>query len=94
VRVAPFPQPIEGTVVRYNPPYELAWLDHVPGSAITPHFAVKLEPLGDDRTRFVVQETFEGALVAVMGDQLDRRMPQLYRAMSRALKARVEGAEI
>jgi hypothetical protein len=93
VRVAPFPQPVEGTVVRYNPPYELAWLDHVPGSAITPHFAVKLEPLEDDRTRFVVRETFEGALVAVMGDQLDRRMPRLYRAMARALKARVEEEE-
>jgi hypothetical protein len=68
-------------------------LDHVPGSAITPHFAVKLEPLEDDRTRFVVRETFEGPLVAVMGDQLDRRMPRLYRAMARALKARVEEEE-
>ena len=90
VRVAPFPQPVEATVVRCNPPYELAWLDHVPGGAMTPHFMAKLEPLGESRTRFVVQESFEGRLVSIAGNQLDRRMPSLYRAMCQALKERVE----
>jgi len=90
IRVAPAPQPVEGTVVRYNPPYELAWLDHVPGGAITPHFAVRLESLGQELTRFVVQESFEGKLVSVAGKQLDRTMPAQYKAMCQALKMYVE----
>ncbi len=91
VRVAALPVPVEATVVRYHPPYELAWLDHGPGSAITPQFAVRLEKLTDQRTRFVVEESFEGQLVGVIGSQLDRRLPPLYQAMCQALKARVEG---
>jgi arylsulfatase A-like enzyme len=90
VRVAPFPQPVEANVVRYSPPYELAWLDHVPGRAMTPHFAAKLEPLGESRTRFVVQESFTGRLVGLAGNQLDRIMPAHYKAMCQALKKRVE----
>jgi hypothetical protein len=90
VHVAPLPQPVEARVVRYNPPYELAWLDHVPGSVVTPQFAVNLEPLGDHRTRFIVQESWEGHLVGLLSNQLDRRMPPLYKAMGQALKKRVE----
>lgn len=90
VRVAPLPQPVEATVVRYNPPYELAWLDHVPLGAVTPQLSIRLEPAGEGRTRFVVQESFEGQGVGVLGDQLDRRMPHLYREMCQALKAWVE----
>jgi hypothetical protein len=93
VHVAPMPQPADATVIRYNPPFELQWLDTIPGGAITPRFAIKLEPLGETKTRFIVQESFEGRLVGVAGKQLDRMMPAQYKAMCQALKARVENGE-
>jgi hypothetical protein len=77
-------------VIRYNPPFELQWLDAIPGGAMTPHFGVQLEAVGKNRTRFVVQESFEGPLVGLAGTQLDRTMPPQYEAMSQALKLRVE----
>jgi hypothetical protein len=90
-RVSTMPQPVDASVIRYNPPYELQWLDYVPGGAITPCFGIKLEALGKNRTRFVVQESFEGRLVGIAGKQLDRTMPPQYEAMCQALKERVEG---
>jgi hypothetical protein len=90
LRIATMPLPIEASVIRYNPPFELQWLDYIPGGAMTPHFAVKLEPVGEDKTRFTVQESFEGGLVGIAGRQLDRTMPPQYEAMCQALKARVE----
>ena len=92
VRVAPLPRPLEATIVRYNPPHELVWLDTVPARAMTPRFGMKLEALGPNLTRFVVEETFEGRLVGVVGNQLDLRLRPLYRAMCQALKERVEAA--
>jgi hypothetical protein len=90
-RVSTMPQPVDASVIRYNPPYELQWLDYVPGGAITPCFGIKLEALEKNRTRFVVQESFEGRLVGIAGKQLDRTMPPQYEAMCQALKERVEG---
>ncbi len=84
------PQPVEASVIRYNPPFELQWLDYIPGGVMTPCFGVKLEALGENRTRFVVQESFEGRGVSVAGKQLDRMMPPQYEAMCQALKERVE----
>jgi hypothetical protein len=57
---------------------------------MTPCFGIKLEALGKNRTRFVVQESFEGPLVGIAGAQLDRTMPPQYEAMCQALKERVE----
>jgi hypothetical protein len=90
--IASMPRPVETTVIRYNPPFELQWLDYVPGGAMTPCFGIQLEALGEKRTRFVVQESFEGPLVGIAGKQLDRTFPPQYEAMCRALKARVEDA--
>jgi len=90
VHIASMPRPLEASVIRYNPPYELQWLDTIPGGAMTPRFGIKLERLGENHTRFVVQESFEGQLVGVAGKQLDRIMPSQYRAMCQALKKRVE----
>jgi hypothetical protein len=90
VRIAPIPRPLEATVVRYNPPFELQWLDYVPGGAMTPRFGIRLEELGENHTLFVVEETFEGPLVGIAGRLLDRIMPAQYEAMCRALKERVE----
>jgi hypothetical protein len=90
LEIASMPTQVEATVIRYNPPFELQWLDYIPGGAMTPCFGVKLEALGENRTRFVVQESFEGRLVGIAGKQLDRTMPPQYKAMCQALKARVE----
>jgi len=90
VHVAPMPQPADATVICYNPPFELQWLDQIPGGAIAPRFAIKLESFGETKTRFIVQESFEGTLVGIAGKQLDRIMPAQYKAMCQALKAHVE----
>ena len=90
LRIATMPQTVEAAIVRYNPPFELRWLDYIPGGAMTPRFGIKLEAVGENRTRFVVEESFEGRLVAVAGRRLDRTMPAQYEAMCQALKERVE----
>jgi hypothetical protein len=90
VHIASMPRPVEASVIRYDPPFELQWLDYIPGGAMSPRFGIKLEPLGENRTRFIVQESFEGRLVGIAGKQLDRIMPPQYRAMCEALKERVE----
>ena len=48
----------------------------------------------ENRTRFIVQESFEGPLVGIASAQLDRTMPPQYEAMCQALKARVEGKQV
>jgi hypothetical protein len=90
LKIASMPLPIEASVIRYNPPFELQWLDYIPGGAMTPCFGIKLEAVGENRTRFIVEESFEGQLVGIAGRQLDRTMPPQYEAMCQALKARVE----
>jgi hypothetical protein len=50
--------------------------------------------VGENRTRFIVQESFEGRLVGIAGRRLDRTMPAQYKAMCQALKARVEGKQV
>ena len=72
---------IEAAIIRYNPPFELQWLDYIPGGAMNTHFIIKLKALGENRTRFVVEESFEGRLVGIAGKQLVRMMPPQYEAM-------------
>jgi hypothetical protein len=88
--IASMRRPVEATVIRYNPPFELQWLDTIPGGAMSPRFGIKLEAVGENRTRFIVQESFEGRLVAITGQRLDRTMRPQYEAMCQALKKRVE----
>jgi hypothetical protein len=94
VHIAPLPQPVEATIIRYNPPFELHWLDYIPGGAISPLFGIKLEAVGETCTRFTVQESFAGMLVGIAGKQLDHTMPVQYKAMCQALKERVEGKQV
>jgi hypothetical protein len=88
--IASMSRPVEATVIRYNPPFELQWLDYVAGGAMSPRFGIRLEAEGENRTRFSVEESFEGRLVAITGRRLDRTMPPQYEAMCQALKERVE----
>ena len=90
VRVSIMPRPIKATILRHNPPYELHWLDQVPMGGMEPRFMATIEPLGDHRSRFIIEETFEGPLVALIGGRLDSQMPALYRAMCQGLKQQVE----
>jgi choline-sulfatase len=90
LEIASMPLPVEASVIRYNPPFELQWLDTIPGGVMTPRFGIKLEPLGENCTRFIVEESFEGRLVGIAGQRLDRTMPPQYEAMCQALKERVE----
>ena len=77
VRVSIMPRPIKATVLRHNPPYELHWLDQLPMGGMEPRFMATIEPLGEHRSRFIIEETFEGPLVALIGGRLDRQMPAL-----------------
>lgn len=90
VTVSAIPRPLPATVVRFDPPYALHWLDKPPGG-MKPCFMFNVEPLGDSRARVVFEESFEGAPVHVIGSRLEKRMVPLYKAMLAALKTRSEG---
>lgn len=89
VSVSVIPRPFPATIVRYDPPYAIHWLDKPPGP-LTPCFMFNVEPLGDSRCRVVFEESFEGAVVHAIGSRLEKRMVPLYRAMLEALKRRCE----
>jgi hypothetical protein len=79
------------TVLAAEPGRELRWLGHlvVPGLFDGEHrFAI--EPLGQDRVRFVQEERFGGLLVGLFAGSLDRHTRPGFEAMNRALKARAE----
>ena len=90
LQIASMPASIEARIIRFNPPFDLQWLDTIPGGLMTPRFGIKLEALGENRTRFIVEESFEGSLVGIAGKQLDNTMPPQYKAMCQALKIRIE----
>ncbi|MEM7134329.1 MAG: sulfatase-like hydrolase/transferase [Chloroflexota bacterium] len=83
------PAVLPATVKVADKPTQFEWEDHVPLNLLTPVFSVHLLPLSDDRTRVVIQETFTGPLLPVLGWLLDRQMPPLYEAMGEALAQQV-----
>ena len=78
------------TVLAVEPQRELRWLGHLilPGLFDGEH-RLALEPLGQDRTRFVQEETFQGILVSRLCKVLDRT-EEGFGAMNEALKRRAE----
>lgn len=78
------------TVTELEPERRLQWVGKVGGGVLFEgHHTFELEPLEDDRTRFVNREEASGLLVRfVVSDDPE----QDYEAMNRALKERVEGA--
>ncbi len=79
-------------VVRLEPGRELRWL----GRLVLPKLfdgehIHRLEPLGEDRTRYVQSERFSGALVGVFNRQLDDTL-RGFEAMNEAMKVRAESA--
>ncbi len=83
------PVPVAATVTVVDKPNRFEWQDRVPLNLLTPLFAVHLLPHSGNRTRVIIQETFTGPLLPLVGGQLDRKMPPLYDAMGKALAQQV-----
>lgn len=90
VQAAFSPRAVRATVTLVDKPHNLEWEDHVPLNVITPVFSVHLLPLGENRTRVIIAESFTGPLVPILGRRLDRQMPPLYEAMAEALAQQVQ----
>ena len=70
---------------------ELRWLGHllVPGLFDGEH-SFTIQPLGENRVRFVQREAFKGLLVPLFGRSLDSNTQCGFEEMNRALKERAE----
>ncbi|MEM7539068.1 MAG: SRPBCC domain-containing protein [Chloroflexota bacterium] len=67
------------------------WSDPLPYMAgMTDNHIYKLEPLPEDRTRFVQTDQLAGGLAHVIGTHMARGMMHAYVEFNRALKVRVE----
>ena len=81
------------TVLKAEPNQELRWLGHLlmPGLFDGEHIFT-IEPLGNNRVRFVQREIFTGLLVPLFTRGLDTDTRRGFEEMNQALKARAEGA--
>ena len=80
-------------VLNAEPNRELRWLGNllVPGLFDGEH-SFTIQPLEEDRVRFVQREAFKGVLVPVFARSLDTNTKRGFEQMNRALKGRAEGA--
>ena len=81
------------TLLKAEPNQELRWLGHLlmPGLFDGEHIFT-IEPLGNNRVRFVQLEIFTGLLVPLFTRGLDTDTRRGFEEMNQALKARAEGA--
>jgi hypothetical protein len=81
------------TVLVAEPNRELRWLGRfwLPGLFAGEH-SFSIEPLGEERVRFVQRERFGGLLVPFLSKILDRDTGRGFEEMNRALKLRAESA--
>jgi hypothetical protein len=79
-------------VLNAEPNRELRWLGHllVPGLFDGEH-SFTIQPLEEDRVRFVQREAFKGVLVPLFARSLDNTQ-RGFEEMNRALKERTEAA--
>jgi hypothetical protein len=79
------------TVLAATPSRELRWLGQigVPGIFDGEH-RFRIEPLDQDRVRFVQEERFAGLLAPIILRFVERATRQGFEAMNQALKARAE----
>lgn len=79
------------TVLKAEPNRELRWLGRllVPGLFDGEHI-FSIEPLDENRVRFVQREKFSGLLVPLFASSLDRDTKRGFDEMNQALKARAE----
>lgn len=81
-------------VLKAEPNRELRWLGHllVPGLFDGEH-SFTIQPLEENRVRFVQREAFKGLLVPLLfARSLETKTQQGYEEMNRALKERAEAA--
>ena len=80
-------------VLTAEPNHQLRWLGHlfVPGLFDGEHSFV-IQPLGEDRVRFVQREAFRGLLVPLLARSLDNSTLGGFEEMNQALKERAEAA--
>jgi hypothetical protein len=80
-------------VLTAEPNRELRWIGHllVPGLFDGEH-SFTIQPLEDDRVRFVQREAFRGLLVPLFARSLESNTRRGFEEMNRALKGRAEGA--
>ena len=81
------------TVLVADPNRELRWLGQlwVPGLFDGEH-SFTIEPMGEERVRFIQRERFKGLLLLLLSKTLDRDTLRGFEEMNRALKLRVESA--
>lgn len=79
------------TVLNVEPNRELRWLGHVlvPGLFDGEH-CLTIQPLAENRVRFVQREAFGGLLVPLFARSLDHSTRRGFEEMNRALKERAE----
>ncbi len=80
-------------VLNAEPNRELRWLGSllVPGLFDGEH-SFAIDPLGENRVRFVQREEFKGVLVPLFARSLDTNTQRGFEQMNRALKERAEAA--
>ncbi len=80
-------------VLNAQPNRELRWVGHllVPGLFDGEH-SLAIQPLGENRVRFVQREAFKGLLVPVFARSLDNNTQRGFEQMNRALKERAEAS--
>lgn len=79
------------TIFKVEPNRELRWLGHflLPGLFDGEHIFL-IEPLGENRVRFVHREIFKGKLVPLFASQLDKDTKRGFEEMNQALKVQAE----
>ena len=80
-------------VLSAEPNRELRWLGHllVPGVFDGEH-SFTIQPLEDNRVRFIQREAFKGLLVPLFARSLDTNTQRGFEEMNHALKERAEAA--
>ncbi len=83
------------TVLKADPNRELRWLGRlrVPGLFDGEH-SFTIQPLEENRVRFVQREAFKGLLVPLFARSLDTNTLRGFGEMNRALKKRAEATAL
>jgi hypothetical protein len=81
------------TILNAEPNRELRWLGHllVPGLFDGEH-SLTIQPLDENRVRFIQREAFKGLLVPLFSRSLDNNTQRGFEEMNRALKERAEAS--
>jgi hypothetical protein len=84
---------LKPTILNAEPDRELQWLGHLLVSGLFDgEHSLTIQPLGENRVRFVQGEAFRGLLVPLFARSLDKSTQRGFEEMNRALKERAEAA--